>query len=69
MYDRSWKVYFSFGLGDTQQSPINQGKVIDESPSLGPLTITWNYAEDVAPWFGMFGIPTSTRIITVNEDI
>jgi lipopolysaccharide transport system ATP-binding protein len=63
------KYTFSFGLGDTQQSPINQGKVIDESPSLGPLTITWNYAEDVAPWFGMFGIPTSTRIITVNEDI
>ncbi|MDR3476703.1 MAG: ABC transporter ATP-binding protein [Gammaproteobacteria bacterium] len=60
---------FSVILSNTTDSPVNQGKVIDESPKLGPLTITWNYAEDKAPWFGMFGIPTTARIMNISEKI
>lgn len=58
---------YSVILGSTHDTPVNQGKIIDESPRLGPLTITWNYTLDRAPWFGMFGVPTETRIITLND--
>ena len=37
----------------------NQGLVVDETPWLGPLTISWDYENHRAPFLGMFGIPVS----------
>lgn len=46
----------------------NQGVMVDESPSLGPITITWDYETNPAPWLGMFGIPTKARLIRMNTE-
>lgn len=44
----------------------NRGHMIDESSWIGPLTITWDYENEKAPWLGMFGIPTDARIIDMD---
>ena len=41
----------------------NKGYPADISPWLGPLTITWDYENDRAPFLGMFGVPVSTKFI------
>ena len=40
----------------------NRGKTVDESPWLGPISITWDYENDRAPWLGMFGLPVKASI-------
>lgn len=58
---------FSAGLGYIFDVP-NRGQVIDTTPWLGPLTITWDYENEKAPWLGMFNIPSQARLIKVHED-
>lgn len=48
---------------DTGNHDPNQGYPVDVSPWLGPLTITWDYANERAPFLGMFGVPISVRFI------
>lgn len=43
------------------------GKIIEESPWLGPITITWDFENEKAPWFGMFGLPVKSRFISLNS--
>jgi lipopolysaccharide transport system ATP-binding protein len=45
----------------------NRGVEIDASPWLGPLAVTWDYENQVAPFFGMFGIPSKGRFLDVKE--
>lgn len=40
----------------------NRGNMLDESSWIGPITVTWDYENDKAPWLGMFGMPTKARI-------
>ncbi|WP_278389885.1 ABC transporter ATP-binding protein [Stutzerimonas kunmingensis] len=40
----------------------NVGELIAESGWLGPLRITWNYANEVPPFFGMFGMRATSRL-------
>ncbi|MHB1947195.1 MAG: ABC transporter ATP-binding protein [Gammaproteobacteria bacterium] len=62
------KYTFSVSLGLASTIP-NQGQTVDESPWLGPITITWDYYSKKAPWYGMFGIPTRSRFISLNSDM
>lgn len=48
-------------------SATNRGEIIDETPKLGPITVTWDYENEKAPWFGMFGLPSQARIITPSN--
>ncbi|WP_373499489.1 ABC transporter ATP-binding protein [Desulfococcus sp.] len=45
----------------------NKGVEIDATPWLGPIGITWDYENQVAPFFGMFGIPSEGRFMNVKE--
>lgn len=46
----------------------NRGVAIDDSPWIGPLTITFDYENTKAPWLGMFGIPTRARVLPINTN-
>ncbi|MFP4388694.1 MAG: ABC transporter ATP-binding protein [Desulfococcaceae bacterium] len=55
----------SFRLGETAGG-VNAGVVVDRTPWLGPLTVTWDYENYVPPFFGMFGIPLSGRFLPLR---
>ncbi|MDM8515105.1 ABC transporter ATP-binding protein [Desulfobacterales bacterium HSG16] len=40
---------------------------LDETPQLGPLQVIWNYEEEKAPFFGMFGLPFSASFCTPDN--
>ena len=37
------------------------GVIIDETPWLGPIQISWNYSEEIPPFFGLAGMNCSAR--------
>jgi lipopolysaccharide transport system ATP-binding protein len=37
----------------------NSGSRIDQAPPLGPITVTWDYGNETAPFLGQVGLPTS----------
>ena len=51
---------FQASLADGREP--NQGNAIDAAPWLGPIHVAWNYAEEAAPFLGMFGIPFVLRV-------
>lgn len=55
----------SVRLGETAGG-VNAGVVVDRTPWLGPLTVTWDYENHVPPFFGMFGIPLSGRFLPLR---
>ena len=54
---------YSLGISLAYQSGPNIGCMIDETGMIGPINITWNYEEEVAPFLGPVGIPFSARYI------
>lgn len=45
----------------------NKGIEIDATPWLGPIGITFDYENQVAPFLGMFGIPSEGRFMNGKE--
>jgi lipopolysaccharide transport system ATP-binding protein len=43
----------------------NQGDSIDSSGPIGPITIQWDYDNDVAPFLGMCGLPSRGKFRTM----
>jgi len=41
----------------------NQGYALDQTPNLGPITLTWDYSKEVAPFLGMFGLPITGKYL------
>ena len=39
----------------------NSGSVIDQAPPIGPISLTWDYENDTAPFLGQVGLPTSCK--------
>ncbi|MCK9622339.1 MAG: ABC transporter ATP-binding protein [Methylobacter sp.] len=39
----------------------NRGELLAQSPPLGPVTITWDYENEIAPFLGQFGLPVECR--------
>jgi hypothetical protein len=33
----------------------NRGEYVDSSPAAGPISIHWDYEQQLAPFLGMFG--------------
>jgi lipopolysaccharide transport system ATP-binding protein len=58
-----YSVQFNLGKASMQ---LNQGIVLDETPWLGPLNLSWNYSTEVAPFLGMFGLPAQAGPPTVS---
>ncbi len=59
---------FNAGLSYDGDKP-NRGVVIDEIPWQGPLTITWDYEKDKAPFLGMFQIPAKGKFFKIPENV
>jgi lipopolysaccharide transport system ATP-binding protein len=55
----------SVRLGETAGG-VNAGVVVDQTPWLGPLTLTWDYENHIPPFFGMFGVPLSGRFLPLR---
>jgi len=58
---------FLAGLSYAGDQP-NRGVVLDETPWLGPVIITWDYDNKKAPFLGMFHIPVEGRFAKVCAD-
>lgn len=43
-----------------------QVEKLDETPPMGPLRITWDYENERAPFFGMFGLPAESTFEVVE---
>jgi lipopolysaccharide transport system ATP-binding protein len=56
---------YSLNVFMCSETKKNQGKVIDETGSLGPFEVKWDYEKHTAPFLGMFGMPTSSKFSTV----
>ena len=46
----------------------NQGKCLDSSPFLGPISIQWDYEQNRAPFLGMFGLRATGRFIGEKDE-
>jgi lipopolysaccharide transport system ATP-binding protein len=47
--------------GPNDESPA--GRRVDETPWLGPIHVEWNYEQEVPPFYGQVGLPTSVRYL------
>lgn len=56
----------SFNLG-VEGACANQGEKLFETPQLGPFHILWNYDQDVAPFYGICGIPVSAEFLSAGD--
>lgn len=41
----------------------NQGNILDETEMIGPITVSWDYEKDRAPFLGQVGLPVSAAYI------
>ena len=39
----------------------NSGERIDQAPPIGPITVTWDYENETAPFLGQVGLPASCK--------
>ena len=51
-----YSMHFSAGMPGVEGAP---GIGYDQTPSIGPINITWDYLADKAPFTGMMGLPFS----------
>lgn len=58
---------YTFQLRLGRPTENNCGTTLDETPWLGPLTITHDYTEQKAPFFGKFGMPFSITLATLED--
>lgn len=56
---------FSLGCVDGR---LNQGATLAETPWLGPLTVLWDYASQMPPFYGMFGLPVTAALLKNADD-
>ena len=42
----------------------NSGERIDQAPPIGPVTVTWDYENETAPFLGKVGLPASCKFET-----
>jgi lipopolysaccharide transport system ATP-binding protein len=52
---------YTFLVALAVAAEANRGMRIDETPWLGPLTVTWDYDALPAPFHGLFGLPSDAR--------
>lgn len=45
----------------------NMGTVVDSTPPLGPIRVTWDYACDIAPHLGLVGLPYTVSLNAAVE--
>lgn len=59
---------YSFSVSLVQPTEIGgAGRVIDETPWLGPLQVVWDYHQDIPPFYGMVGLRSAARFVRPRE--
>jgi len=53
---------FSFNLG-VESGTVNQGEELFSTPELGPFNVSWDYGQDIAPFYGACGLPANAKFI------
>jgi lipopolysaccharide transport system ATP-binding protein len=56
---------FTVSLGQSEGAGSG-GTLIDETPMLGPIQVTWDYHAEVPPFYGMVGLKTVARFIVAE---
>jgi lipopolysaccharide transport system ATP-binding protein len=46
----------------------NHGQVVDDTGWIGPFQVDWDYENDVAPFWGMFGLPMRAELLGAHAD-
>lgn len=59
---------YSLKIGIHQPTDLNKGRELDTTGWFGPFRIDWNYETEFAPFLGMFCIPASAQLMTVNGE-
>jgi lipopolysaccharide transport system ATP-binding protein len=55
---------YTFLVAMSVAAEPNRGTRVDETPWLGPLTVTWDYDALPAPFHGLFGLPSEARFLS-----
>ena len=58
---------YSFSVSLGQATAVGAGAVVDETPWLGPLRISWDYAAQVPPFYGMVGLRCEARFVVARH--
>lgn len=45
----------------------NRGVVLDEARDIGPIRVTWDYENEIAPFLGQVGLPNEGRYLDPHE--
>jgi lipopolysaccharide transport system ATP-binding protein len=45
------------------QAQAGTGTIVDETPQLGPLRVTWDYGSEIPPFYGMVGLQSTARFL------
>jgi lipopolysaccharide transport system ATP-binding protein len=53
----AYSIHFNAGMPRTD---VYAGASYDQTPSIGPIHINWNYQSDIPPFTGMIGLPFSS---------
>jgi lipopolysaccharide transport system ATP-binding protein len=43
------------------------GRIVNETPALGPIAVNWDYEGERAPFYGMFGLPSKVTAETARS--
>jgi lipopolysaccharide transport system ATP-binding protein len=58
---------YSFSVSLGQAGDVGAGTIIDETPTLGPIEVVWDYQKDVPPFYGMVGLQSAARFVVAND--
>jgi lipopolysaccharide transport system ATP-binding protein len=59
---------YSFSVSLGQATEIGgAGKIVDETPWLGPLQVVWDYHKEIPPFYGMVGLKSAARFVLPRE--
>ena len=54
---------YSFSVSLGQPTQPGAGRVVDETPWLGPLQVAWDYQNEIPPFYGMVGLTSAARFL------
>lgn len=58
---------YSFEVTTGATTSVNRGILLDSAPSIGPITMVWDYENDIAPFLGRFGLPVNSSCYVLNS--
>ncbi len=57
---------YSFNMSIGETTTPNRGAILDRVDGVGPITVTWDYESEIAPFLGQFGLPNECTQYVVD---